>query len=206
MALMLACPVNLRKLAGCYTANQSLSPKPRPMKGRKDKMAKTTKKLQIEYVPIDQITEFKGNPRKNDEAVDAVVKSIEAFGYTNPILVRKSNYEIIAGHTRYKALRKMGEEIAPVIFLDMNETDARVYGIFDNKSTMNVEWDFSLLADALVEFDQLDVSLDLTGFEKAEIDEIMLNSGIVPPEVLPESEIKTVKCPKCGEEFEINGE
>ncbi len=169
-------------------------------------MAKTTKKLQIEYVPIDQITEFKGNPRKNDEAVDAVVKSIEAFGYTNPILVRKSNYEIIAGHTRYKALRKMGEEIAPVIFLDMNETDARVYGIFDNKSTMNVEWDFSLLADALVEFDQLDVSLDLTGFEKAEIDEIMLNSGIVPPEVLPESEIKTVKCPKCGEEFEINGE
>ena len=128
--------------------------------------------LKIEYVPIDQLKPFEGNPRKNDESVDAVIKSIEAFGYTNPILARRANNEIIAGHTRVKALLKMGKKQAPVIFLELNETDARVYSVFDNKSVENAEWDFPKLADLLVDFDQLDVDLDLTGFSLDEIEDI----------------------------------
>jgi len=128
--------------------------------------------LKIEYIPIEQLKPFPGNPRKNDEGVDAVVKSIEAFGYTNPILVRRANKEIIAGHTRLKALKKLGAKQAPVIFLDLDETDARVYSIFDNKSVENVKWDFPKLADLFVEFDQLNVNLDLTGFTSDEIEDI----------------------------------
>ena len=128
--------------------------------------------LKIEYVPVEQLKPFKGNPRKNDGQVDAVVKSIEAFGYTNPILARRANNEVIAGHTRLKALKKLGAKEAPVIFLDLDETDARVYAVFDNKSVENVEWDLPKLADLLVEFDQLNVDMDLTGFSMDEIEDI----------------------------------
>ena len=130
--------------------------------------------LKIDYIAIEKLKPFLGNPRKNDESVDAVVKSIEAFGYTNPILVRRENNEIIAGHTRLKALQKMGAEQAPVIYLDLNETDARVYSVFDNKSVENAEWDFPKLADLLVEFDQLNVDLDLTGFDENQIKSVIL--------------------------------
>ncbi|KKN58290.1 hypothetical protein LCGC14_0553700 [marine sediment metagenome] len=147
--------------------------------------------LKIEYVPIGQLKPFEGNPRKNDESVDAVIKSIEAFGYTNPILARRANNEIIAGHTRVKALLKMGKKKAPVIFLDLDETDARVYSIFDNKSVENAEWDFPKLADLLVEFDQLNVDLDLTGFSLDEIEEIAPETFGQPQrdddDVIPES-------------------
>lgn len=128
--------------------------------------------LKIEYVPIEQLKPFLGNPRKNDESVDAVVKSIEAFGYTNPILARRVNNEIIAGHTRLKALQKLKAKKAPVIYLDLDETDARVYSIFDNKSVENADWDFPKLADLLVEFDQIDVDLALTGFSAEDIENI----------------------------------
>jgi ParB family chromosome partitioning protein len=130
------------------------------------------KQLTIEYVSLNKLKPFEGNPRRNDESVDAVVKSIEAFGYTNPILARRANNEIIAGHTRLKALKKLGAKKAPVIYLDLDETDARVYSVFDNKSVELADWDFPKLADLLVEFDQLNVDLDLTGFNDDEIDKI----------------------------------
>ena len=85
------------------------------------------------------------------------------------ILVRKANNEIIAGHTRIKALKQIGEQLAPVIFLDLSETDAHVYNIFDNKSVENVEWDMSLLAEHMIIFNELDVDLKLTGFDDDEI-------------------------------------
>ena len=78
-------------------------------------------KLKIEYVSLDSIKLNPKNPRKNDEAVDKILGSIEQFGFTNPILVRKANNTIIAGHTRFKALKKRGAKIAPVVFLDMTK-------------------------------------------------------------------------------------
>jgi len=127
-------------------------------------------KLKIEYVPIEKLKPFLGNPRKNDESVDAIVKSIEAFGYTNPVLVRRANNEIIAGHTRIKALQKIGAKEAPVIYLDLDEASAHTYAVFDNKSVELADWDMPKLADLFVDLDQLNVDMDLTGFSADEID------------------------------------
>jgi len=131
------------------------------------------KNLKIEYVALDELKPFAGNPRKNDQSVDAVVKSIEAFGYTNPVLVRRENNEIIAGHTRLKALQRLGATDAAVIYLDLDETDARTYAIFDNKSVELADWDMPKLADLFVDLDQLNVDLDLTGFSTEEITELI---------------------------------
>lgn len=149
--------------------------------------AKTKLRLQIEYVPIDKVIPFSGNPRRNDDSVDAVVRSIESFGYTNPILVRRADNIIIAGHTRLKALQKLGRKEVPVIYLDLNEVDARVYGVFDNKSVELADWDGLKLADLFVEFDQIDVDLSLTGFSPDEINDIIL--GPIDLEANPEDDV-----------------
>jgi len=145
-------------------------------------------KLKVEYVSISKLKPFEGNPRKNDESVEAIVKSIEAFGFTNPILVRKADNVIIAGHTRLKALQQLGKKQAPVIFLDLDETDSRVYAIFDNKSVELAEWDNLKLADLFTEFDQLDADLDLTGFTTEEIDDIVVGPtvGLTDDDAVPE--------------------
>jgi DNA modification methylase len=147
--------------------------------------------LSIEYVPCGKLKLNPKNPRKNDENVAAVVKSMEAFGWTNPILARRANNMVIAGHTRLKAAIEKGVKKVPVVYLDLDEADADVYMIADNKLTENTEWDFPALADLLVEFDQMNVDLGLTGFSMDEIEDIA-PATFGPPErddddVIPES-------------------
>lgn len=156
-------------------------------------------KLKIEYIKIDQLKPWHDNPRLNDETVESVVKSIEAFGYSNPILVRKENNEIIAGHTRIKALQQLGKKEVPVVYLELNEIDAHVLAVFDNKSVENTKWDNPQLADLFTEFDQLNVDLQLTGFDAEEIQDIVIGPTGDPPES-PETETKTT-CPSCGHVF-----
>lgn len=126
-------------------------------------------RLEVQYVPIASLKPWKANPRNNDEAVASVVRSIERFGYTNPVLVRRADNRIIAGHTRIKALQQVGETHAPVIFLDLGATDADLYAIFDNKSTENTPWDPPKLADLFANLMELKADVTLTGFSPEEI-------------------------------------
>ena len=64
-------------------------------------------KIQIVYKDVDELIPYINNPRLNDNAVDAVASSIKNFGFKNPILIDKNN-EIINGHTRLKAAKKLG--------------------------------------------------------------------------------------------------
>lgn len=63
--------------------------------------------MEIKRVPYGQIKPYESNPRLNDEAVDAVAESIRQCGYCAPIVVDE-NMVILAGHTRHKALAKLG--------------------------------------------------------------------------------------------------
>ena len=156
--------------------------------------------LNIEYVPITELRPNEQNPRKNDENVGRVVKSIEAFGWTNPILVRKADNTVIAGHTRLKAAIEKGMDKVPVVFLDLNETDALTYMLADNKLTERAEWDGLKLAEIFAELDQLNVDLDLTGFDKIEIEDYVLGpTGILPEKEITEEDMEGKnECPKCG--------
>ena len=158
--------------------------------------------LKVEFVPLESLKPFAGNPRKNAEAVEALVRSIEAFGYTNPILARRENKEIIAGHTRLLALQKIGAERAPVIFLDLDEKDSRVYSLFDNKSVENTEWDIPKLANLFVELGQFNVDMALTGFWPDEIESIITGPKYKDDGQQYDENIAVKnKCPKCGYEW-----
>lgn len=137
--------------------------------------------MQIELVHIDKIKPYENNPRNNDEAVDKVAESINEFGFKIPIIVDKDNI-IIAGHTRYKAAKKLGLESIPVIKdEDLTEQQVKAFRIMDNKSSEFATWNYEAL---LIEMDSLkldDYNLDLTGFELNEIEQ--LEDKYVPKEI-----------------------
>jgi len=161
------------------------------------KKAKSNGRLVVEYVPIASLKPWKKNPRLNDETVDSIVKSIEKFGYTNPVLVRRADNRIIAGHTRVKALLKIGETVAPVIFMDIGKTDADLYALFDNKSTENTAWDPPKLSELFVDLKDIGADVELTGFSFGEISATEIPQDNQP---INEDDMRDTQneCPKCG--------
>jgi len=115
--------------------------------------SKTTSVL-VEKVKLSEVKPYWRNPRKNDGAVLAVKKSIEEFGYRNPIVVDKKKV-IIAGHTRYKALKMLGYEEIDVIVADLSEDMAKKYRIADNKTSELSDWDMEALIPELREISDI---------------------------------------------------
>lgn len=110
----------------------------------------------------DELIPYNNNPRVNDGAVDAVAKSIEEFGFRNPIIVDKNNV-IIAGHTRLKASQKLGLKKVPVIVADdLTDEQANALRLVDNKTNELAEWDFARLKD---ELDKLPLTIDMSAFD-----------------------------------------
>lgn len=124
-------------------------------------------KGKLSTMRMEDIRPYPNNPRKNDGAVDAVAESIRQCGYVAPIIVDE-NGVILAGHTRYKALQKLGYKIADVLVKSgMTEEQKKKYRLLDNKTGEFAQWDFELLADELADLDfdgfDLEWGIDITG-------------------------------------------
>lgn len=114
--------------------------------------------MQIITKKLSDLRPYARNPRKNDQAVDAVANSIREFGFKVPIVIDK-NGEIIAGHTRYKAAKKMNlEEIPCIIADDLTEEQIKAFRLADNKVGELADWDFDLLSDELNEITDIDMN------------------------------------------------
>ena len=101
--------------------------------------------MKIELRPIERIKPYPGNPRINDDAVDAVAASIKEFGFRQPIVV-DSDGVIICGHTRWKAAQKLGLEKVPVhVATDLTPEQIKAYRIADNQTASLAEWNYDLL-------------------------------------------------------------
>lgn len=138
--------------------------------------------MELVTIPLDKIRPYERNPRKNDEAVAAVMESIKQCTYVAPIIVDENNV-ILAGHTRYKALKKLGKTEAEVIVKSgLSDEQKRKYRLLDNKTNELAEWDFDLLAGELEGLDfgdlDLDWGIELEGPKEVQEDDY----DIVPPE------------------------
>lgn len=112
---------------------------------------------------VSELIPYINNPRNNDEAVNAVASSIKNFGFKVPIVV-DSNNEIINGHTRLKAAKKLGLETVPVIVADdLTPEQVKAFRLADNKVGEIATWDEELLAIELEELKNLD--FDMSEFE-----------------------------------------
>lgn len=113
---------------------------------------------ELKWEPIKSIRPYEKNPRRNDEAVDAVAASIKEFGWQQPIVVDKDGV-IIAGHTRYKAAKKLKCDTVPVVVADdLTEDQVKAYRLADNKTGELAEWDTALLGEELAELADFDMS------------------------------------------------
>ncbi len=119
--------------------------------------------LRVKWVPIGEVRPYPGNPRRNDQAVDAVAASIREFGWRQPIVV-DADGTIVCGHTRYKAAQRLGEESVPVtVAADLTPEQVAAYRLADNKVGELAEWDDGLLA---LELDGIgSIDMDQFGFD-----------------------------------------
>src|SRR5579864_2153394 len=129
--------------------------------------------------PIDRLVMYARNPRKNDDAVDRMCSSLREFGFKIPVLAR-SNGEVVDGHLRLKAARKLGSWPGgdttgiPVILCDeWTPEQVKAFRLMVNRSVGWAEWDDELLALELQELKEADFALDLTGFDPKEIDSLL---------------------------------
>ena len=103
--------------------------------------------MEIQEINIDEIKPYKNNPREiSNEAVEKVVKSIQVFGYNQPIVVDNDNV-IVVGHTRWKALKQLGKTKAYIVKREFSKNDAMAYRIMDNRSGEESKWENKLLAE-----------------------------------------------------------
>ena len=132
--------------------------------------------MEIINKKIEELKPYKNNPRNNDEAVDYVLNSIKEFGFKVPIIIDKNN-EIIAGHTRLKAIIKLGlKEVPCIIADDLTEEQVKAFRLADNKVSEIAEWDFDLLEQELEEIQDIDMNMfdfDLSSLDNEEEKEVI---------------------------------
>jgi DNA methylase/ParB-like nuclease domain len=145
-------------------------------------------RLAVTYRAISDLIPDPRNARTHPKRqTDQLKASIEAFGFTNPILADPDGH-IIAGHGRLQAARAMGlTEVPTIILSGLSETQKRALRIADNKIALNAGWDLEILQVELGELASLDVEIDptLTGFSTGEIDVILATAADPDDEVIP---------------------
>jgi site-specific DNA-methyltransferase (adenine-specific) len=124
--------------------------------------------LNVQQLNIELLRPWDMNPRHNDQAVNAVARSIKQFGFNVPILC-DPKYRIIAGHTRYKAAQQLGLEHVPVIVLNLSGKQKELFAIAENKTSEIADWDNHTLSRLLNEFKDNDIDLSALGFSAAEM-------------------------------------
>ena len=147
--------------------------------------------LNITYLNIAALKPYARNPRTHSKKqLRQIANSIEAFGWTNPILIDAEG-GVIAGHGRLEAARLLGIEQVPTIRIaDMTEAQKRAYVIADNKLAENAGWDMEILAIELQALTEIELGFDIEtiGFEMGEIDVLIGGIGDADDEAdqLPE--------------------
>ncbi len=168
--------------------------------------------MKLQKLKLTDVKPYENNPRKNDEAVNAVAESIRQCSYITPIIVDE-NHVIIAGHTRYKALLALGmEDVECLICEGLSEEQKKKYRYLDNKTGEKATWDLMKLE---VELEGLDLEgFDFFGMAEAlpvdsdgsgagtgaDPDKELDGTTEIDAEVFGDEEFK-YECPKCGFRF-----
>ena len=146
--------------------------------------------MRLESLPLEQIHLYANNPRKNDGAVNAVAESIRQCTYIAPIIIDEEGV-ILAGHTRYRALQKLGYKECEVIVVNgLTEEQKKKYRLYDNKTAEFASWDQKKLSKELSD-------VDFLGYDFGQ------PVTAVPEEEAEDTGPKTIVCPCCGEVFVV---
>lgn len=158
--------------------------------------------LKIEYIETEKLKAYDKNTRKHaDLDVRNIAKSIEKYGFNDPIGVYGKDNTIVEGHGRLLAAKKLGMDKVPVVRLDhMTDKQRREYAIAHNATAMLSEWDFDFLNDELSELDLTDFDFDfLDEGETVGNDEHLREQNEIDFDKVKEG--AECECPSCGFRF-----
>jgi len=145
--------------------------------------------FKVELRPLAEIKPYEKNPRLNDDAVEAVMNSIRAFGWRQPIVVDGDGV-IVCGHTRWKAAQRLGLEKVPVhVATDLSPEKVRAYRIADNKSAELAEWNMELLPIEMAELQGAGFDWSSLGFSADDLAKLLdpgVRDGLTDPDAIPE--------------------
>ena len=136
--------------------------------------------LTLEQWPIERLIDYARNPRKNDHAVEQMVAVITEFGFRIPVVARSTG-EIVDGHLRLKAARRLGLTTVPVVLADeLTDAQIKAFRLLANRSATWAEWDAELLALELEDLKLAEFDLSLTGFDATEIEGLLTDDQAAP--------------------------
>lgn len=160
--------------------------------------------MKVEYVP-PQLLEPLPNARTHSaRQLKQIARSIEQFGFNNPILIDDKN-RVVAGYGRTEAAKRLGLQQVPVIRLShLTEQQKRAYIIADNKIALNAGWDRKILAIELGALAELGFDIEITGFETAEIDVLLEEFSVNgPEEAVPAPPLETLAVTRGGDVWQL---
>lgn len=132
------------------------------------------RKLRVDYISVNDIKEYENNAKEHpDWQIEQIANSIRAFGFNDPLALDEDN-QIIEGHGRYLAAKRMAMKKVPCIYLKgLSEDEKRAYIITRNKLTMNTGFDLEKLRYELNALKVQGIDLCITGFENIELENIL---------------------------------
>lgn len=128
--------------------------------------------MKFEKMNLEDLVGAEYNPRKiSDDDLNKLKRSIEEFGYVEPIIFNERTGRIVGGHQRHKALKALGYEEIEVVKIDLDEQKEKALNIALNK--ISGEFDMPKLKDLLEELDSGELDITLTGFDEDELEDLM---------------------------------
>src|SRR5437660_7359559 len=126
--------------------------------------------MKIDYTRVCELRSYPNNARTHSKKqIQQIANSIAKFGFCNPVLIDDAK-QIIAGHGRVEAAKVLGIDAVPTCRLShLSEADKRAYILADNKLAEKAGWDRELLAIELEGLIEIDVDIEVAGFEAADI-------------------------------------
>lgn len=158
---------------------------------------------QVVRRPIAELIPYARNARTHSPAqVDQIAASIREWGWTNPVLIDEAG-TIIAGHGRVMAAQKLKITDVPcIVATGWSDAQKRAYVLADNQLAMNAGWDAELLKVEIGDLSAEGFDVGLMGFDKAFVDELMLEPLFMPGSIDEQGRLdkvgKDAKCPSCG--------
>lgn len=149
----------------------------------------------VEQIAVDDLNPSPRNARVHPKKqIAQIAKSLDAFGFTNPLLIDDQNV-ILAGHGRLAAARKIGMQTVPCLRLNnLTAAEKKAYLIADNKLALNAEWDQEILSIELAEISGTEFDVSITGFEIGEVDMSIKDADMAHPESTIDTDDN---CPPC---------
>lgn len=140
--------------------------------------------LDVHYALVEEIDLHPDNANIGD--VDVIAESIRVNGFYAPIIVQASTGFILAGNHRYQAAKKLGMEQVPVVYLDVDETEAKRIMVADNRTTRLGHDDSELLTALLEDLGDTELGLMGTGYSHADLQTLIDAADKFDPEFEPE--------------------